>query len=110
MRNMELPGSLTRRIREGLTNLPGSLAQESVLAERGTRHQEGPWARPSMSRARGLARDNLETNPSPIKVEAVILLAEQFCWVPSSRCSGPGALPRKVSCFVCLLGQFTSKC
>ena len=29
MRNMELPGSLTRRIREGLTNLPGSLAQES---------------------------------------------------------------------------------
>ena len=38
--------------REETTNLPGSLALESTLAERCTHHQEGPWARPRTGRAR----------------------------------------------------------
>ena len=57
------------RGREEMTNLPESLALESILAERSVCHQEGPWARPNLGQARQLARVNLETNLSPIKPE-----------------------------------------
>ena len=43
--------------REETTNLLGSLVLESALAERGTCHQEGPRARPSVGQARRLTRD-----------------------------------------------------
>ena len=40
--------------------------------------------------ARWLARDNPETNAITIKHETVSHVAEQFSWVPLSRCSPPG--------------------
>ena len=73
--------------KEEVTYLPGPLALESVLAERCTQHQEGPWARPSMGWARWLASHNLESNHIPIKLETTSHVAEQFSRVPSLCCS-----------------------
>ena len=43
-----------------------------------------------------MAKDNPETNPSPIKPETAGHAAEQFSWVPSPHCSLPGCpFPRK---------------
>ena len=72
------------------TNLPGSLALESILAERCTPHQEGSLARPSMGPARRLARDKVENKPIFIKPETLSHMTEQFSWVPLPCCSLPG--------------------
>lgn len=50
------------RRRGQVTSLPGPSAMESALAERCSRHQGGPWARPS---ARRPGRDPPDTNPTP---------------------------------------------
>ena len=71
------------------TNLPESFSTKSILAERGTCHQEGPWVRPNMGQAKWLARDNPETNPITIKPETSSNVAEQFSWVPFLCCSPP---------------------
>ena len=84
---MVLPWKLTGRIWEGpigeMTNHPGSLALEPILAERCMYHQEGPWARPSTG------WDNPETNPIPIKTKAASHVPEQVSWIPSPYCSPP---------------------
>ena len=54
----------------------------------GVLHQEGP----SVSRARRLARDNLETNSIPVKPETERHVAEQFSWVPLPCCPPPRCL------------------
>ena len=93
--------NVTRRIQEGPrggrrrqsicpANLPENFALESILAEKCTHHQEGPWVRPNMGPARWLARDNPETNPITIKPETASHVAEQFSWVPLPRCSPLG--------------------
>ena len=68
----------TGRIWKEATNLPGSLALESILAERCMRHPNESWARPSRGQARQLARDNPETNSYPIRPKTASPVAEQF--------------------------------
>ena len=82
-----------------LANLPESFALESILAERRTHHQEGPWVRPNMSQTRGLARDNPKTNPITIKPETVSHVAEQVSWVPLL-CYFPSGHPFPIKPFV----------
>ena len=73
------------------TNLPEFFLLESILAERCVHHQEGlpEWER--------LARDNLETNPIPIKPETASHVAEQSFWIPLPSCSPPGC-PFPIKC------------
>ena len=72
--------------REETTSLPGSQVLESISAERCTRHEEGPSAKPSMGQVRQLARDNPKTKTT--KSKTMSHMAEQF-WVPSHCCSPP---------------------
>ena len=85
--NRENLGGASRR--EEMTNLPESLVLESILAERYAWRLEGPWVRPNTGWAREVARDNLETNPIPIKPETESHMAEQFFWVSLPWCSLP---------------------
>ena len=81
--NMVLPWRITGRIWEEPAGgrdakLPGYLALESLMTETHVCHQEGLWARLIIS----LARDNLETNPTPINLETMSHMAEQFSCIP----------------------------
>ena len=84
--NWEDLGGASRR--EETTNCPGSLALESILAERRAppkRTLSQTKYRPSKTNV----QRQLEANPIRIKPEMASPLAEQFSWVPSPCCFLP---------------------
>ena len=76
-------------MREEMTNLPESLELGSILAERHTCHQEGPWAQ---TKCRPSKTTWPETTPkrTPFPENLRPHRAEPFSWVPLPCCSPPG--------------------
>lgn len=102
--NME--GAQIRR--EERTNLPASLAPESILAERcASPGSTLGWTKYGMSKTIG--QNNSEANSIPIKMEIVSHAADQFSWVPYS----PSGQPFPIKCptlSALTSSQFISEC
>ena len=76
------------------TNLPPSFSLESILAERCTRHQEGPWVRVTGQRQPGNQSNYHKTCACEPHGRAVLLSSLMLLL------SALASLPNKVSCFV----------
>ena len=93
---------------------PDSFKIESILAERGTWHQEGAWVRPNMAKQDNWPETTWKLTRFTIKAEAARHVAEHPSCIPLHYCSQPGGpLPYKgffLFQHMCFLRQFISKC
>ena len=79
---------------------PDSLKIESILAERGMWHQEGPWVRPNMAKQDDWPETTWKLTRFTIKAEAARHVAEHPSCIPLHCCSQPGGpYPIKVFAF-----------
>ena len=87
----------TGRIQQGLIILfyddPDSFKIESILAERGMWHQEGPWVRPNMAKQDDWPEITWKLTWFTIKAEAARHVAEHPSCIPLHYCSQPVAPP-----------------